>query len=44
MGWSNTGQIADVYQTLNDDVLVENAEMINEYLVNNIGEEVLKNI
>jgi hypothetical protein len=31
LGWSNQSNIADVYTTVEDDVLIGNAELIDEY-------------
>ena len=44
MGWSNSNDIQDVYTTLVDDVLLQNTLRLEAYLINNIGDDLLKNL
>jgi hypothetical protein len=44
MGWSNSNDIQDVYTTLVDDVLLQNTLRLEAYLMNNIGNDLLKNL
>lgn len=44
MGWSNISSIESIYTTLVDDVLVRNTRNIDEYLLSQLGADLLEKI